>query len=209
MLFRSFQILLSLNFYNLLMFPLGMFAYKIRTGFINTYDTAFWIGATSWQTLVYAFFIYNALSFSLESIAESSWIPLGLSAVLVWPLGYLNFSLQGTPKKVWMWNTEQSIYFVGYTTHVVISLLIIAVNMGKATLYMDRHFLEPPSIEPIVSVDQVYDSIDYELRDKIYEEIDSVNEGEQGEEEEDGDHLNDLYFKKIALPKKMKVFATL
>ena len=121
----------------------------------------------------------------------------------------MNFSLQGTPKKVWMWNTEQSIYFVGYTTHIVTSLLIIALHMGKATLYMDRHFLEPPSIEPIVSVDQVYDSIDYELRDKIYEEIDSVNEGEQGEEEEDGDHLNDLYFKKIALPKKMKLFATL
>ena len=82
--------------------------------------------------------------------------------------------------------------------------------MGKASLYMDRHFLEPPSIEPIVSVDQVYDSIDYELRDKIYEEIDSVNEGGEGGEgeEEDSEHLRDLYFKKIALPKK-KMFAAL
>ena len=130
--------------------------------------------------------------------------------MLVWPLSYLNYSLQSTPKKVWKWNTEQSIYFIGYTAHIVTSLLIIAVNMGKASLYMDRHFLEPPSIEPIVSVDQVYDSIDYELRDKIYEEIDSVNEGGEGEEgeEEDSEHLRDLYFKKIALPKK-KMFATL
>lgn len=85
--------------------------------------------------------------------------------------------------------------------------------MGKASLYMERHFLEPPSIEPIVSVDQVYDSIDYELRDKIYEEIDSVNEGKEGGEgeegeEEDNENLRDLYFKKITLPKK-KMFATL
>ena len=90
---RSFHVMMAVAFYNLLVFPLALGAHKVRSGFIDNYDTVFWIAATSWQTLVWGFFILNALTQSLEAFASGSIVPLGISAVLIWPLSYLNYSL--------------------------------------------------------------------------------------------------------------------
>ena len=113
---------------------------------------------------------------------------------------------------MWKWNTNQSIYFIAYTTHLVVSTLIIGLNSKKASSFLEKHFLEPPKVTEVTSRDQVWDSIDYELRDKIFEEIEEQN----AEDEADAEDLEEAYpkerdnfFKKISLKRKPSMFVSL
>ena len=88
----SYDTMMNISFFNVILFPMGLLFWKTRYGFLTDYDLVFGVVGAFWQGSIWLFFL---IFFLVSPVSLTlAWIPFILTSIVVWPMCYEAYNHQ-------------------------------------------------------------------------------------------------------------------